>query len=69
MGAENMDKLDASSNSNRTQDKNNSPNMATVFQGFKALWRSLSRLWKPKQRLLIASKRILSYSRTLTKKK
>ena len=69
VGAENMDKLDASSNSNRTQDKNNSPNMTTVFQGFKALWRSLSRLWKPKQRLLIASKRILSYSRTLTKKK
>lgn len=36
MGAENMDKLDASSNSNRTQEKNNSPDMATVFQGFQS---------------------------------
>lgn len=36
MGAENLDKLHASSNPNRTQDKNNSPDMATVFQGFQS---------------------------------
>ena len=34
MSAENMDKSEASTNSNRTQDENNSPDMATIFQGF-----------------------------------
>ena len=34
MSAENMGKSEASRNSNRTQDENNSPDMATVFQGF-----------------------------------
>ena len=29
-----MDKSEASTNSNRTRDENNSPDMATVFQGF-----------------------------------
>ena len=36
MRTENMDKLDASTNSNRTQDDNNLPDMATVFQGFQS---------------------------------
>ena len=37
MGAENLDKLDASSNSNRTQDKKkHSLDMATVFQAFQS---------------------------------
>ena len=31
-----MDKLDASTNSNRTGDENNPPDMATVFQGFQS---------------------------------
>lgn len=37
MSDENKDKLDASTNSNRTQDDNNLPDMATVFHGFKAI--------------------------------